>query len=312
MLQMGWKNQTSVTEFWLLGFQNARSLRIPLFVFFLAVYISILSGNFLIITLVVVSQNLKSPMYFFLANLSTSDLLLTTIVIPTMLSILLKSKGSINFTGCISQLYLFGSSTITECFLLTVMSYDRYLAICDPLHYFPIMDFRLQVILVTCSWVFAFLLTLITVSQMWQLQFCGPNVIDHFLCDPTPLLELSCSDTSVIHLLNLILGLPVTMLPIGFIIVTYAYILTTILKISTSSGKQKAFSTCSSHLAVVCTYYGTLITLYVIPTKGLSANLTKVQSLLYTMVTPLFNPVIYSLRNNEIHTAIQQLIYRRK
>ncbi|XP_068129435.1 olfactory receptor 10A7-like [Hyperolius riggenbachi] len=310
---MDWKNQTSVTEFWLLGFHNARSIRIPLFVFFLAVYISILSGNFLIIALVVVSQSLKSPMYFFLANLSTSDLLLTTIVIPTMLSILLKSKESISFAGCISQFYLFGLSAITECFLLTVMSYDRYLAICDPLHYFSIMDSRVQVILVTCSWVFAFSLTLITVSHMWQLQFCGPNVIDHFFCDITPLLELSCSDTSVIHLLNLVMGLPVTMFPIGFIIITYVYILTTILKISTiSRGKQKAFSTCSSHLAVVCTYYGTLITLYVIPTKGLSPDVTKVQSLLYTIVTPLFNPVIYSLRNNEIRTAIQQLMHRRK
>ncbi|XP_077329744.1 olfactory receptor 11A1-like [Lithobates pipiens] len=307
---MSWKNETSATEFWLLGFQNFHNLKIPLFIIFLAIYVSILSGNLLIVALVLVSRNLNTPMYFFLSNLSSSDIILTTVVFPTMLSVLLKNGESITFSGCITQLYLFGSSAITECFLLTVMSYDRYLAICNPLHYLLIMDQKLQVLLVAWSWAFAFLLTMITVSQMCQLQFCGPNVIDHFFCDPTPLLELSCSDTSVIELENLILGLPVTLFPLGFITVTYAYILITILKITSSAGRKKAFSTCSSHLAVVCIYYGTLIMLYVIPSKGLSVNLTKVQSLLYTVVTPLFNPIIYSLRNHEIQIVIKRIIYR--
>ncbi|XP_040198028.1 olfactory receptor 10A7-like [Rana temporaria] len=307
---MSWKNETSVTEFWLLGFQNFHNLKIPLFIIFLAIYVSILTGNLLIIALVLVSRNLNTPMYFFLSNLSSSDIILTTVVFPTMLLVLLKNGESITFSGCITQLYLFGSSAITECFLLTVMSYDRYLAICNPLRYLLIMNQKLQVLLVAWSWVFAFLLTMITVSQMCQLQFCGPNVIDHFFCDPTPLLELSCSDTSVIQLENLILGLPVTLFPLGFITVTYAYILITILKITSSSGRKKAFSTCSSHLTVVCIYYGTLIMLYVIPSKGLSVNLTKVQSLLYTVVTPLFNPIIYSLRNHEIQIGIKRIIYR--
>lgn len=307
---MSWKNESSATEFWLLGFQNFPNLKIPLFILFLAIYVSILSGNLLIIALVLVSINLNTPMYFFLSNLSSSDIILTTVVFPTILSVLLKNGESITFSGCITQLYLFGSSAITECFLLTVMSYDRYLAICNPLHYLLIMDQKLQVLLVAWSWVFAFLLTMITVSQMCQLQFCGPNVIDHFFCDPTPLLELSCSDTSVIELENLILGIPVTLFPLGFITVTYAYILITILKITSSTGRKKAFSTCSSHLAVVCIYYGTLIMLYVIPSKGLSVNLTKVQSLLYTVVTPLFNPIIYSLRNHEIQMVIKRIIYR--
>ncbi|XP_068128151.1 olfactory receptor 10A7-like [Hyperolius riggenbachi] len=305
---MSWKNQTSVKEFWLLGFQNVHNFKIPLFIFFLAIYISILIGNLLIIALVIVSKNLQSPMYFFLANLSWSDVIITTIVIPFMLSVLLKSKASITFSGCITQLYLFGSFAITECFLLTVMSYDRYLAICNPLRYLSIMDLKLQVHLVTWSWVLAFFLTIITVSQMWQLKFCGPNVIDHFLCDPVPVLELSCSDTTVIQILKLYVGLPVTAFPLGFIIVTYTFILMTIMKISTSSGRQKAFSTCSSHLTVVCAYYGTLISLYVIPSNGLSVELTKVQSLLYTVLTPLLNPLIYSLRNKEIRTAIQKSI----
>ncbi|XP_018428017.1 PREDICTED: olfactory receptor 11A1-like [Nanorana parkeri] len=308
---MSWKNETSVKEFWLLGFQNAHNLKIPLFILFLAIYISILFGNLLIIVLVLGSRNLNAPMYVFLSNLSWSDIILTTVVIPTMLSVLLKNGESISFSGCISQLYLFGSSAITECFLHTVMSYDRYLAICYPLHYLQVMDFKLQLLLIAGSWIFAFLLTMITVSQMWQLHFCGPNVIDHFLCDPTTLLELSCSDTSVIELENLILGLPVTLLPLGFIIVTYAFILITILKITSSAGRQKAFSTYSSHMAVVCIYYGTLITLYVIPSKGLSVDVTKVQSLLYTVVTPLFNPIIYSLRNKEIKTVIKHIIYIR-
>ncbi|XP_072254946.1 olfactory receptor 11A1-like [Pyxicephalus adspersus] len=308
---MSWKNESSVKEFWLLGFHNPHNLKIPLFILFLVIYISILSGNLLIIVLVLVSRYLNSPLYFFLSNLSWSDIILTTVVIPTMLAILLTNGKSMSFSGCIIQLYLFGSSTIAECFLLTVMSYDRYLAICNPLHYYLIMDLRLRVLLVAWSWVFAYLLTMITVSQMSQLHYCGPNVIDHFLCDPTSLMKLSCSDTSAIELQNLIMGLPVTLVPVGFITVTYTYILITILKITSSAGRQKAFSTCSSHLAVVCIYYGTLITLYVIPSKSLSVDLTKVQSLLYTVMTPLFNPIIYSLRNYEIQTVIKRIIYKK-
>ncbi|XP_069817176.1 olfactory receptor 11A1-like [Dendropsophus ebraccatus] len=306
------RNQSFVTEFWLLGFQGINKLNIPLFFLFLTIYISILCGNILIIAVIMVSPNLRPPMYFFLAHLSWSDIFLTSIIIPTILSTLLKNGDKITLSGCITQLYLFGSSTITECFLLTVMSYDRYLAICHPLRYITIMDQKHRVLLVTCSWASAFLLTLTTVSQMWQLQFCGPNVIDHFLCDPTPLMALSCSDTSSIELQNLVLGVPVTLFPLSFIVVTYIYIFITIMKISSSTGRQKAFSTCSSHLVVVCMYYLTLVTLYVIPSKGLSNNLAKVQSLLYTVVTPLFNPIIYSLRNHEIRAELKRLIYRNR
>ncbi|XP_068129436.1 olfactory receptor 10A7-like [Hyperolius riggenbachi] len=304
---MGWENKTPVTEFLLLGFQNVHNLKIPLFIFFLVIYLSILSGNLLITALVLVSQNLKSPMYFFLANLSSTDVVLTSVVIPTMLSVLMKNGEVITFPGCITQLYLFCSSAGTEFYLLTTMSYDRYLAICNPLHYLPIMDLRLRVILVISSWVLSFLLNMITVIQMCQLRFCGPNAMNHFLCDPILVLQLSCSDTSAIELQNLFLGLPATLFPLGFIFVTYIYILITILKISTSAGRQKAFSTCSSHLTVVCTYYLTIISLYVIPSKGLSADVKKVQSILYTVVTPLLNPIVYSLRNNEIQVAIQRL-----
>ncbi|XP_072006419.1 olfactory receptor 1J4-like [Engystomops pustulosus] len=253
-------------------------------------------------------SNLKTPMYFFLTHLSWSDILLTLVTMPTMLSVLLKNGQTITFLGCITQLYLFGSTTITECFLLTAMSYDRYLAICFPLRYHTIMDFKHRVFLVTSSWVSAFLLTFIIVCQIGQLNFCANNIIDHFICDPTPLMALSCSDTSMIEFQDFVMGAPMTLCPLTFIIVTYVYIFTTIMKISTTVERQKAFSTCSSHLAVVCMYYGTLITLYVVPLKGLSSNLTKVQSLLYTVVTPLSNPIIYSLRNNEIRTELKKLL----
>ncbi|XP_053575507.1 olfactory receptor 11A1-like [Bombina bombina] len=300
------------TEFLLLGFRNLSNYKVPLFIMFFVFYIAILIGNLLIITLVSISHSLNSPMYYFLAHLACSDISISTIVIPKMLFVVLKDRETITFIGCISQLYLFGSSAITECFLLTVMSYDRYLAICKPLHYITIMDISLRRHLTAWSWMLAFILTLITVPQIYQLQFCGPNIIDHFVCDPAPLLELSCSDTSFIELQNLILGLPVTFLPFGFIVTTYVCIFLSILKITSTFGRQKAFSTCSSHLSIVCIYYVTLVTLYVLPSKGHSYNLTKIQFLLYTMVTPLINPLIYSLRNQDVRTVLKIVFCQKK
>ncbi|XP_075434341.1 olfactory receptor 11L1-like [Ascaphus truei] len=293
-------NHTIVTEFLLLGFQNLHSFKILLFTLFLVIYVMTLSGNLLIIALVSTSHQLHSPMYFFLAHLSLSDILHTTVIVPNMLRLIWGEGGTMSVAGCICQLYFFSCSGGTECFLLTAMSYDRYLAICHPLRYTTIMNLKLRLLLVIWSWLLGLAVTTILVLPISQLQFCDLNVIDHFFCDFAPLVKHSCSDTSFIEIEIFVLSIPVFLLPFTFILVTYVCISLTILRIPSTTGRKKAFSTCSSHLTVVCTYYGTLITIYAIPSRGHSFNINKFLSLLYTVVTPFFNPIIYSLRNQEI------------
>ncbi|KAM4749407.1 olfactory receptor 1J2-like [Rhinophrynus dorsalis] len=198
-------------------------------------------------------------------------------------------------------------SAVTECFLLSVMSYDRYLAICNPLYYSSLMSFQRCLHLVLCSWFMDFIVTLSSVLRLHGLQFCGPNVIDHFFCDLAPLLQLSCSDSSFVELINFVVGFPVTFLPLMFIITTYIYILHTILRIPSTSGRQTGFYTCSSHLTVVSVYYGTLMTAYLFNSKEHSLNLSKALSFLYTVVTPFLNPIIYSLRNKDIKMVLAKL-----
>ncbi|XP_075434306.1 olfactory receptor 11A1-like [Ascaphus truei] len=297
-------NQTTVTEFLLLGFPTTHNFKILLFFVFLLLYIFTLAGNFLIIVLVSTSHQLRTPMYFFLSHLSLSDILLTTDIVPNMLYVIMAEGGIISLIGCITQ-YLIGAvSLVAECLLLTVMSYDRYLAICHPLRYSAIMDFKLCCQLVSWSWFLGFMVTLNMVILVCSFQLCNPNVIDHFFCDLTPLLEHLCSNRFIAETVLSFIGIPCVILPFIFIIVTYVCISLTILRISSPTGRQKSFSTCSSHLAVVCSYYGTLIAKYVVPSKGQSLTLMKIISLLYTVITPLFNPIIYTLRNKEIQTAL--------
>ncbi|XP_075433921.1 olfactory receptor 11A1-like [Ascaphus truei] len=247
-------------------------------------------------------------MYFFLSHLSLSDILLTTDIVPNMLNVIIAEGAVISLAGCISQFFLFAVSVTAECFLLTVMSYDRYLAICHPLHYSAIMDFKLCCQMVFWSWFLGFMATLNMVILVCSFQLCNPNVIDHFFCDLTPFLEHSCSNRFIAETVLSFLGIPCVILPFIFIIVTYVCITLTILRISSTTGRQKAFSTCSSHLAVVCTYYGTLFAKYVVPSKGKSLTVMKITSLLYTVATPLFNPIIYTLRNKEIQAALCKCI----
>ncbi|KAM4617730.1 olfactory receptor 5G3-like [Discoglossus pictus] len=251
-------------------------------------------------------------MYFFLCHLSVSDILFTTNIVPNLLHIIVIEQGTISFKGCFSQLYFYGLSATTECFLLTVMSYDRYLAICNPLHYISIMDFRFCLHLVTWSWFLGFIITLTIVLLVCTLKFCGPNIIDHFFCDFSPLLELSCSDTRVVEITNFLLAAPIIFILFNCVVVSYLCILFAILKIPSTTGRQKAFSTCSSHLTVVCTYYGTLFTIYGVPSGEQTLNLNKALSLLYTVGTPFLNPIIYSLRNQKIKETLKQYIKLRK
>ncbi|MEE6506015.1 hypothetical protein FKM82_007466 [Ascaphus truei] len=302
------ENQTMVTEFLLLGFPAIHNFKSLLFFVFLLLYIFTLAGNILIIVLVSTSHVLQTPMYFFLSHLSLSDILLTTDIVPNMLYVIMAEGAVISLVCCITQYLICALSAVAECLLLTVMSYDRYLAICNPLHYSAIMDFKLCCQMVFWSWFLAFMATLSIVILMCSFQLCSPNVIDHFFCDLAPLLEHLCSDRFIVDTVVFFLSIYFFIFPFIFIIVTYVCISLTILSISSTSGRQKAFSTCSSHLAVVCTYYGTLIAKYVVPSQGQSLNVKKITPLLFTVVTPLFNPIIYTLRNKEIQAAFWKCI----
>ncbi|KAM4749292.1 olfactory receptor 6X1-like [Rhinophrynus dorsalis] len=306
------KNQTRITQFVLLGLQGPRSLKKCVFVLLLMLYIMTLCGNILIITLFIASHHLQSPMYFFLCHLSLCDILLSTSIVPNLLKTLLRDSSSIFVSGCLSQFYICSVFTVSECILLTVMSYDRYLAICNPLHYVSIMSVQLRFYLVMCSWVLGFFLTLIYTIPIFLLEFCGCNIIDNIYCDLAPLLEASCTDTYIIEVETIMFSLPVVLGAFLFIISTYVRIVLTIIKISSTTGRQKAFSTCSSHLTVVSTYYGILSAKYTVPSKGQSLNLNKVISLLYTAVTPILNPIIYSLRNQDIRSAMSKWMSIRK
>uniref|UniRef100_A0A8C5LNR7 G-protein coupled receptors family 1 profile domain-containing protein n=1 Tax=Leptobrachium leishanense TaxID=445787 RepID=A0A8C5LNR7_9ANUR len=301
------KNDTTVTEFLLLGFKSLQNFKTLISLIFLTTYILTLFGNVLIVILVTACSQLHSPMYFFLSNLSLSEVAFTTNIVPNMLHSLLSGHVSISLPGCFIQYYFFSSTATTECVLFAIMSFDRYLAICNPLHYTLLMDTKLCIHLVLWAWLVGFIISMITLVLLCKSHYCGPNVIDSFFCDLTPLIKLSCSDTFLVEIESYLFAFIVTVLPFVFIIVTYVIIIHTVLKIPSATGRKKAFSTCSSHLVVVATYYGTLIIMYVVPSQKQIFNISKALSLLYTVITPLLNPIVYSLRNHEIHAALNSL-----
>uniref|UniRef100_A0A8C5M8U7 Olfactory receptor n=1 Tax=Leptobrachium leishanense TaxID=445787 RepID=A0A8C5M8U7_9ANUR len=299
-------NQTRITEFHLLGFHRFHSYKIIILFFFLLVHLLTLCGNLLIIWLVASNRSLQSPMYFFLTQLSLSDLLLTTDIVPNALYIIWNEGGAISFSGCLTQLYFFVLSDGSDCFLLTIMAYDRYVAICKPLRYNTLMNTLLCIKLIAISWLLSFSIALFDTITVSQLRFCGPNIIDHFFCDFIPLMELFCSLTPIFKVEVLLLCTLFLLFPLMIIIASYVCIVRAVLRISTeSSGRVKAFSTCSSHLTVVTIFYGTLIGIYFSPSSDKSVTHSKVLSLLYTVVTPMMNPIIYSLRNKDIKEAIK-------
>ncbi|XP_023968235.3 LOW QUALITY PROTEIN: olfactory receptor 6B1 [Chrysemys picta bellii] len=308
MADTDWRNQTSVTEFILLGFGDLPDLQIVLFLMFLVIYVATVAGNTLIVVLVVADQHLHTPMYFFLGNLSCLETCYTSTILPRMLASFLTGDKTISFSGCFIQMYSFCTLAATECCLLAAMSYDRYLAICKPLHYSTLMNNRFCLQLAAGSWLNGCLATDIFVLFMSQLIFCGPNEIDHFYCDLIPLIKLSCWDTRLIVLLNFILACVFTLPPFLLTLTSYVCIIATILRIPSTMGRQKAFSTCSSHLIVVTIYYGTLMIVYLLPKCNTLSFLNKMLSLCYTVLTPLANPLIYSLRNREVIEALSKAV----
>ncbi|XP_072006474.1 olfactory receptor 10C1-like [Engystomops pustulosus] len=300
--------RNNVTSIFLLGFPNLHNtITFPFFSLLVLIFCGTISGNLLIMVLYLVSKTLQSPMYFFITQLSLCDLLLTTDIVPVLLHTVLYGGSTITLSGCIIQFSIFATSECSECLLLSVMSYDRYVAICNPLRYHSIMSHTLCVKLVCTIWLIGFLVILIYIISIYNLYFCGPHVIDHFYCDLDPIMELSCSDTSIIHIQSLILAFLLVILPFLVIVTSYMYIVITILKIPSNTRRHKAFSTCSSHLTVVSIFFGTLMVVYLFPTKGDSLNLSKILPLMYTVMTPLVNPIIYTLRNNDFKKAFHKI-----
>ncbi|XP_050791785.1 olfactory receptor 6N1-like [Gopherus flavomarginatus] len=277
-------------EFILLGLGQLPDLQILLFLMFLVIYITTIAGNILIIALVVTDQHLHTPMYFFLGNLSCLENCYTSTTLPQMLASLLTGDKTISFSGCITQLYFFGSLGCTECCLLAAMSYDWYLAICKPLHYSTLMNTRFCLQLAAGSWLNGSLAIAIFILFMSPLIFCGPNEIDHFCCDSIPLIKVSCSDTHLIILLDFILACVFTLPPFLLTLTSYVCVIATILKIPSTTGKQKAFSICSNHLIIVTIFYGTIMIVYMLPKRETLRDLKEVFSFCYTVLTPPVNP----------------------
>ncbi|XP_063302554.1 olfactory receptor 5P66-like [Pelobates fuscus] len=301
-------NQSKITEFILLGFQDFYNLKMILFMLIMLIYILILSENLLIIVLLTTSDHLKFPMFYFIKHLALADVIFPTTVVPLMLDVILKNKRRVSVAGCITQLHLCGVSVFSQCFLLAAMSYDRYMAILKPLHYSLIMNPNVCLALVAGSWLIVFIFISSGMIFVWQLQFCGQSYINHFYCDVGPVAALSTSDISSLVLHELLTSVFMVFVPFVFIIITYALIFFSIIRIPSTSGRRKCFSTCSSHLTSVCTFYVTLLIVYLIPSEEDKININKFRSLLYILVTPLLNPIIYSLKNKEIRGALRKLL----
>ncbi|XP_051821114.1 olfactory receptor 10AG1-like [Antechinus flavipes] len=301
-------NVTFVVEFILQGFSDLPNFRRLLFGIFLIIYMNILIGNGLLIVITKINPALQTPMYFFLGNFSFLEICYTSVTLPKMLIDLWTQKGNIPFLSCAFQtcfLYILG---VAECLLLAVMAYDRYVAICKPLYYPIIMNHKVCVQLVIASWITGIPVLIGLTYQIFSLNFCGSNKLNHIFCDAPPLLEVACGDTYQKELSVHVDALFFVMIPFLLILISYVKIITTILKLPSTSGKSKAFSTCSSHLMVVGLFYGSGSIVYLRPKSSHSAKSDKVFSLFYTIVTPMFNPIIYSLRNKDVIAALKKLI----
>ncbi|XP_062954531.1 olfactory receptor 5V1 [Cynocephalus volans] len=299
------KNQTALSEFIILGFSNLDELKFLLFTTFFLIYTCTLGGNIFIILVIMTDPHLHTPMYYFLGNLAFLDICYTTTNVPQMMVHLLSEKKSISYVGCAAQLFAFIFFVGSECLLLAAMAYDRYIAICKPLRYSVIMNKALYSQLAASCWTGGFLNSVVHTVLTFHLPFCGNNQINYFFCDIPPLLILSCGDTSVNELVLLSIGVFLGWTPFLCIILSYLYIISTVLRIHSSEGRYKAFSTCASHLVIVLLFYGSAIFTYVRPISSYSLEKDRLISILYSAVTPMLNPIIYTLRNKDIKEAVR-------
>nr|XP_056704655.1 olfactory receptor 10R2-like [Euleptes europaea] len=304
-------NQSVVTEFILIGFSSFPDLQAPLFVVCSFMYLAILAGNIIIIATIRRDSTLHTPMYFFLAMLSSSETCYTFSIIPNMLVNLLREKGTISFIGCAVQMYVFLAFANINCMLLTVMGYDRYVSICKPLHYSVLMNQRFCTKLVAFSVTTGFVFSTLEAYFIFTLPFCGPNKIHHFFCDLAPLLELACGRNYLGEIVIFLICILMVSCSFLLILLSYIVILNTILKIPTTDGKRKAFSTCASHLIVVVVHFGCASIIYLRPQSRYTLNEDTFISVTYTLMTPLLNPVVYSLRNKDVQIALKKSLGRR-
>ncbi|XP_043855887.1 olfactory receptor 5V1-like [Dromiciops gliroides] len=300
-------NQTVVTEFLFLGFSNHPELQELFFLIFLVIYLVTLLGNLLILTAIRINPVLHTPMYYFLSNLSFLDICYTSTTVPVMLLNFFREKKAITCEGCLSQIFFLITFAGSECVLLAAMAYDWFVAICHPLHYPVLMSKRICAYLAAGSWLYGLVSSLIHTGLTASLTLCGPNQINHFLCDIPLLLKLSCSDTSVNELMLYVSSATIGLSPCLFTAVSYVLIISAILKIQSAQGRQKAFSTCASYLTVVVIYYRTANINYDQPSSGYSLDGDILVSVLFCIVTPMLNPIIYSLRNKEVKVALKKL-----
>ncbi|XP_021070374.1 olfactory receptor 5AN1-like [Mus pahari] len=304
---IGERNITKITQFILLGFSDFPQITALLFVMFLILYITALTGNLSLVVLIRMDSYLHTPMYFFLSNLSFIDFCYITSTVPKMLSNLFQEKQTISFAGCIVQYFIFSTMGLSESCLMTAMAYDRYAAICNPLLYSSIMSPSLCARMVMGSYTAGLVSSLSQICVLLQLHFCGSNVIRHFFCDMPQLLNISCNDTFFAHVLLVILTMFFGLINALAIMVSYGYIVSSIMKIASAKGRSKAFNTCGSHLTAVSLFYSSGIFVYLSSSSGGSSSFDRFASVFYTVVIPMLNPLIYSLRNKEIKDAMNRL-----
>ncbi|KAK1329444.1 hypothetical protein QTO34_011630 [Cnephaeus nilssonii] len=296
-LSMRRENYTVVSEFFFQGFSSFHEHKLTLFAIFLTLYVLTLAGNVIIVTIISIDRRLHTPMYFFLSMLSTSETMYTLVIVPPMLSSLIGQSQSISLAGCATQMFFFITLAINNCFLLTAMGYDRYVAICKPLRYTVIMNRKVCAQLVWGACSIGLLVAIIQISSVFSQPFC--------------VMKLSCADTNLHDIINFIISSLVIVLPMGLVFISYILIISTILKIASSEGQKKAFATCASHLIVVIVHYGCASIAYLRPKSENTKDQDQLISVAYTIFTPLLNPVVYTLRNKEVKNALHRAISRK-
>uniref|UniRef100_A0A8C6QY66 Olfactory receptor n=2 Tax=Nannospalax galili TaxID=1026970 RepID=A0A8C6QY66_NANGA len=303
-------NDSFVTEFILLGLTNKPELQTPLFLLFLVVYVITALGNLTLIILIVLNSHLHTPMYFFLLNLSIIDFCFSSVITPKMLMNFILKKNIISYTGCMTQVYFFCFFAISECYVLTSMAYDRYVAICNPLLYNLAMSHRVCLYLMLGSYFMAVSGAMIHTGFMLRLTFCDGNTINHYFCDLIPLLQLSCTSTYVNEVELFIVAGKDIIVPTVIIFTSYGFILSNIFHIKSTESRSKAFSTCSSHILAVTMFFGSSAFMYLKPSSAISMNEGKFSSIFYSTVVPMVNPLIYSLRNKDVKVALKKTLKR--
>ncbi|KAM6154240.1 LOW QUALITY PROTEIN: olfactory receptor 9K2-like [Erethizon dorsatum] len=306
----GGDNRSEVTDFILVGIRVRPELHSLLFLLFLVIYGMVLLGNLSMIGIIVTDPRLNTPMYFFLGNLSVIDLSYCTVIVPKAMVNILSQKKTISFAGCVTQLFLYALFMVTEAFVLAAMAYDRFIAICNPLLYSVSMSRRICIQLVAGSYLCGWVSSILQISATFSMSFCASRVIDHFYCDSNPIEKISCSNIFINKMVSFSLAVVIILPTIIVIVVSYMYIVSTVLKIPSAEGRKKAFSTCSSHLGVVSLLYGTVSFVYLTPPNN--PELRKVASVCYILFTPMLNPLIYSLRNKDVKDAMRKVLWKKK